>query len=72
MKPLDKSDPQQIGGFTLVGVLGDGGMGKVYLASKSAETFALKVMRAETLPSLEAKSRLSREVEILKKITMPT
>jgi serine/threonine protein kinase len=45
VKPLSPKDPAEIGGFTLVGRLGAGGMGVVYLASRRSESVALKVVR---------------------------
>jgi serine/threonine protein kinase len=71
VKPLKKTDPAMIGGYTLIGVLGDGGMGKVYLSAKGSHSYAIKVLKPETVANSDARARLTREVEILKRIKHP-
>ena len=45
---LQPGDPQQIGGYRLLGRLGEGGMGTVYLAMAPADRpVAVKVVRPE-------------------------
>lgn len=71
MKPLRKHDPREVGAYTLIGLLGDGGMGKVYLAAIGSRSFAVKVLAPHYISNPEAMTRLAREVEILKKINHP-
>ena len=49
MQPLSAKDPRTIGEFTLVGRLGVGGMGVVYLAARKSQTVALKVIKDDLL-----------------------
>jgi serine/threonine protein kinase len=48
MEPLQPGDPARLGGFRLLGRLGEGGQGVVYLGeSAAAEPVAIKVMRRD-------------------------
>ena len=48
MRPLEAHDPRSIGAYTVLGVLGQGGMGKVYLGqSWTGKRVAIKVIRSE-------------------------
>ena len=47
--PLDADDPRRIGAFRLLGVLGSGGMGRVYLGAVPGTYAAVK----RVLPALE-------------------
>lgn len=69
MEPLNSKDPKSIGGFTLVGRLGKGGMGIVYLASRKSESVALKVIRDSLIDDESEATRFSREVATLEQIT---
>ena len=71
MHPLDPRDPESIGDFTLVGRLGSGGMGVVYLASRRSQTVALKVVRESFSDSKENFTRFEREIKILEGIQSP-
>ncbi|WP_327044815.1 serine/threonine protein kinase [Microbispora sp. NBC_01189] len=67
MKPLSPSDPTEIGGFVLSGVLGEGGMGKVYYGeSESGELVAVKVIKDIWADRDDLRERFVREVEALK------
>jgi len=71
VKPLSAKDPKEIGGFTLVGRLGAGGMGVVYLASRRSESVALKVVRESLIDDDVQATRFTREVSTLEKIKSP-
>jgi len=71
MKPLSPKDPKTIGDFTLIGRLGAGGMGVVYLASRKSESVALKVIRESLIDDEVEATRFTREVVTLEKIQSP-
>ena len=64
--------PQRLGPFRLLSVLGEGGMGRVYLAEQShpSRQVALKVLRSATVPT-EFQQRFRREVELLAALEHP-
>nr|BFE82355.1 hypothetical protein GCM10020093_049560 [Planobispora longispora] len=60
--PLRAADPVRIGGHRIVGRLGAGGQGVVYLAeSPSGERVAVKLLRADAVDSAAAGSRALAE-----------
>ncbi|WP_410871498.1 protein kinase domain-containing protein [Nocardia sp. A7] len=62
MQPLGPNDPRRIGDYRLLGVLGAGGMGKVYLGRTSGgRTVAVKVIRPDLIDR-EFRARFRREV----------
>ncbi len=65
-------NPQRIGGYVIIGILGEGGMGIVYEAQQKhpARHVALKVLRPSVV-SKSAKKRLQTEAEILGKLQHP-
>jgi serine/threonine protein kinase len=64
MDPLQAGDPSQIGPYRLVGRLGGGGMGQVFLGlSPGGRKVAVKVMRAELTADAEYRQRFAREVD---------
>jgi serine/threonine protein kinase len=67
MEPLKSQDPKSIGQWKLIGRLGSGGMGIVYLAEKNIQRVALKVVQ-NFMDSPEVRARLQREVELMGKI----
>lgn len=71
MQPLTPKDPKSIGDYTLIGRLGSGGMGIVYLAANGPDSVALKVIRESLLEDQTQATRFSREIETLKKINSP-
>lgn len=71
MDPLRPKDPKSIGPFNLIGLLGSGGMGVVYLASRNSQTVALKVIRDSLIDDKSEAARFAREVETLRKVSSP-
>jgi serine/threonine protein kinase len=67
MEPLKSHDPKSIGPWKLIGRLGSGGMGNVYLAEKNIQRVALKVVQ-NFMDTPEIKARLNREVEVMRRI----
>jgi rhodanese-related sulfurtransferase len=66
---LSPGDPPRIGAYTLVGRLGEGGQGIVYLGSSPAgELRAIKVLQPPWLADPSARSRLAREVAAARQV----
>ncbi|MEW2573232.1 bifunctional serine/threonine-protein kinase/ABC transporter substrate-binding protein [Streptomyces sp. NPDC047070] len=64
LRPLRPGDPLSVGGHRLLGRLGAGGMGVVYLARSAGGTLvALKVIRAEYAADHDFRTRFRREAE---------
>ncbi|MCX5227121.1 serine/threonine-protein kinase [Streptomyces sp. NBC_00233] len=69
MDPLNAEDPVSIGPFRLLGRLGVGGMGRVFLArSSGGRTVAVKVVHAELAAQEEFRRRFAREVASLERV----
>src|SRR5690349_13950445 len=63
MRPLGTTDPHSVATYRLVGVLGGGGMGRVYLGqSPSGRYVAIKVTRPELAADPMFRRRFTREV----------
>lgn len=71
MEPLSPKDPKTVGDYTLIGRLGSGGMGVVYIAANGPETVALKVVRESLLDDPAQATRFAREIETLQKVNSP-
>ncbi|MER6570214.1 serine/threonine-protein kinase [Streptomyces sp. NPDC001093] len=62
MRPLGTGDPIRLGPYRLLGVLGEGGMGKVYVGQDHASTVAaVKVLRPELAHDTGLAQRFVRE-----------
>ncbi|ROH87798.1 serine/threonine protein kinase [Stagnimonas aquatica] len=64
--------PARIGPYRILGLLGEGASGRVYLAEESEppREIALKVLRTASLPA-EAQQRFRREAELLARLEHP-
>ncbi|EFL24164.1 serine/threonine-protein kinase AfsK [Streptomyces himastatinicus ATCC 53653] len=69
MQPLGAEDPQVIGAYRLLGRLGSGGMGVVYLGrSAGGRTVAVKVVHAQFALDEEFRARFRREVDAARRV----
>ena len=59
--PLGPGDPREIAQFTIIGLLGAGGMGEVYLGTRDGRYVVVKRVK----PRLVSSERFNREVAIL-------
>ena len=71
MEPLLPNDPKRLGGWTLTGRLGEGGMGVVYMGNKAGKTVALKVISSSELNNPRVKTRFVQEVQSLSLLRTP-
>ncbi|QUW92947.1 Serine/threonine-protein kinase AfsK [Streptomyces sp. V17-9] len=63
MSALEPDDPRSVGEYRLLGRLGVGGMGRVFLGrSPGGRLVAVKVVHAELLRRPEFRDRFRREV----------
>ncbi|WP_345629519.1 serine/threonine-protein kinase [Rugosimonospora acidiphila] len=70
MKPLGVADPTTISSYRLLGVLGSGGMGRVYLAqSATGRRLAIKVIRHELADNPVFRRRFAREVAAVRAVS---
>ncbi|OIJ91021.1 hypothetical protein BIV25_30260 [Streptomyces sp. MUSC 14] len=64
MKPLGTGDPLRLGPYRVLGVLGEGGMGKVYVGRDGAGSLAaVKVLRPELVHDTNLTQRFVREAQ---------
>ncbi|MER7669943.1 serine/threonine-protein kinase [Kitasatospora sp. NPDC096128] len=69
MKPLESGDPSVVGSYRVLGRLGEGGMGCVYLGrTAGGRTVALKVVRPELVADAEFRARFRREVALARRV----
>jgi Protein kinase domain len=67
---LRSGDPRRLGVFELVGRLGEGGQGAVYLGHRvdEEEHYAIKLLHGELTDNATARVRFMREVELAKQV----
>jgi eukaryotic-like serine/threonine-protein kinase len=69
-RELQPDDPGRIGSYRLRGILGSGGMGRVFLgASADGQLVAVKVIRADLAADPEFRARFRREVTVARKVS---
>ncbi|MFF3952810.1 serine/threonine-protein kinase [Streptomyces sp. NPDC001890] len=69
MQPLEAGEPQTIGAYRLLGRLGAGGMGRVYLGrSAGGRTVAVKVVHPHFALDEQFRARFRREVDAARRI----
>ena len=69
MAELQPGDPERVGPYRLIGRLGSGGMGHVFLGrSAGGRPVAIKVIRADLAADPEFRVRLRREVDAARKV----
>ncbi|MFE3247773.1 serine/threonine-protein kinase [Streptomyces sp. NPDC059209] len=69
MEALTPDDPSRIGPYRLLGRLGAGGMGRVFLArSEGGRTVAVKLVRPELAEEAEFRRRFAQEVAAARRV----
>lgn len=70
MKPLGPGDPIRLGPYRVIGVLGEGGMGKVYFGrDHTGATAAVKVLLPELAHDQNLVQRFLREAHTARAVT---
>ncbi|MFE2308174.1 serine/threonine-protein kinase, partial [Streptomyces sp. NPDC059411] len=69
IKPLKAGDPTRIGPYLLLGRLGAGGMGRVFLArSEGGRTVAVKVVHEEHVSNAQFRARFRHEIDAARRV----
>ncbi|MCE5292250.1 MAG: serine/threonine protein kinase [Nocardiaceae bacterium] len=70
MRALEPGDPTEIGKYRLLGVVGTGGMGRVYLGrSETGRTVAVKVIRPDLADDDGFRARFGHEVSSARRVS---
>lgn len=72
MKPLESGDPIRLGPYRILAVLGEGGMGKVYVGQDGAgQAAAVKVLHPHLAHDQNLTQRFVREAQMARAVTGP-
>src|ERR1700722_5088347 len=70
VQPLRRWDPERIGPYVIIGKLGAGAMGQVFLArSKAGRLVAVKTIRVELAEEPGSRARFAREVAAASRVS---
>lgn len=69
LSPLTTDDPREVAGYRLLGRLGAGGMGVVYLGEGESGQVAVKVVRPELADDEGFRARFHREVAAARRVS---
>ncbi|WP_345377915.1 serine/threonine-protein kinase [Pseudonocardia yuanmonensis] len=69
--PGSRVDPRSIGGFTITRLLGEGGMGRVFLGRRGGVQAAVKVVRSDLAGDPEFRARFGHEIEAATRVRSP-
>ena len=70
VEPLRRWDPEQVGGFVLLGRLGAGAMGQVYLGRSAAgRLVAVKTIKTELAEEPDFRNRFGQEVAAARRVS---
>ncbi|WP_436772663.1 protein kinase domain-containing protein [Yinghuangia sp. YIM S09857] len=69
-RPLEAWDPERVGPYTLLRLLGEGGMGRVYLArGQGTRLYALKTIRPHLAHDRDFRARFVREARAAQRVS---
>ncbi|WP_328490504.1 serine/threonine-protein kinase [Streptomyces zaomyceticus] len=73
VRPLHRADPASLGPYQLLGRIGAGGMGRVYLANRNGTDglYAVKTLLVEGLTADVDRARFAREVKMARRAAGP-
>lgn len=71
MEPMKNFDPKQLGDWRIMGRLGEGGFGTVFLAERGAQKAAVKVLKTEISDDNQARANLAKEADVLRTLSDP-
>lgn len=69
MRSLRSNDPHKVGPYEIIGLLGEGGMGTVYLGRKDGALAAVKVMRRLPAMDIILRRRFRDEIKNTQKVS---